>query len=155
MAIDGDRSRGAAARAPARLAVVGRRARAGAAERLTQPDVLTGFGLRTLSDRHPQFAARAYHRGAVWPFDSWLGWGGLRAAGHAAAAERVRAGVLDAIERLGGRFPELYAVTGAGPERIPIANQVQAWTVGAVFALRAGWDGRTARAQRHGGDELS
>ena len=116
----------------------------GAAERLTEPDVLTGFGLRTLSDRHPQFAARAYHRGAVWPFDSWLGWGGLRAAGHAAAAERVRAGVLDAIERLGGRFPELYAVTGAGPERIPIANQVQAWTVGAVFALRAGWDGRTA-----------
>jgi len=48
------------------------------------------------------------------------------------------------MERLGGRFPEVYAVTGAGPERIPIANQVQAWTVGAVFALRAGWDGRTA-----------
>ena len=116
----------------------------GAAERLTEPDVLTGFGLRTLSDRHPQFAARAYHRGAVWPFDCWLGWGGLRAAGHTAAAERVRAGVLDAMERLGGRFPEVYAVTGAGPERIPIANQVQAWTVGAVFALRAGWDGRTA-----------
>jgi glycogen debranching enzyme len=115
----------------------------GAAERLAQPDVLTGFGLRTLSDRHPQFAARAYHRGAVWPFDCWLGWGGLRAAGHGEAAERVRAGVLDAIERLGGRFPELYAVTGAGPERIPIANQVQAWTVGAVFALRSGWDGRT------------
>ena len=116
----------------------------GAAARLTEPDVLTAFGLRTLSDRHPQFAARAYHRGAVWPFDSWLGWGGLRAAGRTAAAERVRAGVLDAIERLGARFPELYAVTGAGPERIPIANQVQAWTVGAVFALRAGWDGRTA-----------
>jgi glycogen debranching enzyme len=116
---------------------------AGAAERLAEPDVLTAFGLRTLSDRHPQFVARAYHRGAVWPFDSWLGWGGLRAAGQPGAAERVRDGVLAAIERL-GRFPELYAVTGAGPERIPIANQVQAWTVGAVFALRAGWDGRTA-----------
>jgi hypothetical protein len=35
-------------------------------------------------------------------------------------------------------------VTGAGPERIPSANQVQAWTVGAVFALGADWDGRTA-----------
>jgi hypothetical protein len=34
-------------------------------------------------------------------------------------------------------------VTASGPERIPIANQVQAWTVGACFALRAGWDGRT------------
>jgi glycogen debranching enzyme len=115
----------------------------GAAERLAEPDVLTGFGLRTLSDRHRQFAPRAYHRGAVWPFDSWLAWGGLRAAGHPDTAERVRAGVLAAIARL-GRYPELYAVTGAGPERVPIANQVQAWTVGAVSALRAGWDGRTA-----------
>jgi glycogen debranching enzyme len=115
----------------------------GAAERLAEPDVLTAYGLRTLSARHSQFGASAYHRGAVWPFDSWLGWGGLRAAGHAAAAERVRAGVLAALERL-GRFPELYAVTDAGPERIPIANQVQAWTVGASYALRAGWDGRVA-----------
>jgi len=37
----------------------------GAAERLAQPDVLTPWGLRTLSDRHPQFDAHAYHRGAV------------------------------------------------------------------------------------------
>lgn len=116
----------------------------GAAERLAEPDVLTDAGLRTLSDRHPRFDPRGYHRGAVWPFDSWLGWGGLRAAGRADAAERVRSGVLAAIERHGGRFPELYAVTPGGIERIPIANQVQAWTVGAVFALRAGWDGRAA-----------
>ena len=26
----------------------------------------------------------AYHRGSVWPFDSWLGWGGLRRGGPAA-----------------------------------------------------------------------
>ena len=77
----------------------------------------------------------------MWPFDSWLGWGGLRAAGYVAQAERVRTGVLRALERL-GRHPELYAVTAAGPERVPISNHVQAWTVGAGFALRAGWDGR-------------
>jgi glycogen debranching enzyme len=114
---------------------------AGAAERLAEPDIRTDYGLRTLSARHPQFRPAAYHRGAVWPFDSWFGWGGLRAAGHEAAAERVRTGVLAALERL-GRYPELYAVTDAGPERIPIANQVQAWTVGASFALRERWDGR-------------
>jgi glycogen debranching enzyme len=113
----------------------------GGAERLCEPDVLTDFGLRTLSDRHPGFDPFAYHRGGVWPFDSWLGWGGLRAAGYAAQAERVRTGVLRALERL-GRHPELYAVTAAGPERVPISNRVQAWTVGAGFALRAEWDGR-------------
>ena len=112
----------------------------GAAERLSQPDVLTDYGLRTLSDRHPQFDPQSYHRGSVWPFDSWLGWGGLRAAGHVEAAERVRRGVLAGVERI-GHYPELYAVTNAGPEVATLSNFVQAWTVGAVWALRNGWDG--------------
>jgi glycogen debranching enzyme len=113
---------------------------AGAAERLSQPDVLTGFGLRTLSERHPRFDAFSYHRGSVWPFDSWLGWAGLRAAGRHEEAERVRAGVLAGVERI-GRYPELYAVTADGVEPIAISNFVQAWTVGAVWALRHEWDG--------------
>ncbi|HEX7299440.1 MAG TPA: hypothetical protein VF257_10555 [Solirubrobacteraceae bacterium] len=113
---------------------------AGAAERLAAPDVLTDFGLRTLSDRHPCFDAFSYHRGSVWPFDSWLGWAGLRAAGAMEAAERVRAGVLAGVERI-GRFPELYAVTGDAIAPIAISNHVQAWTVGAVWALGHEWDG--------------
>jgi glycogen debranching enzyme len=111
------------------------------AGRLCEPDVLTDFGLRTLSKRHPQFEPRAYHRGAVWPFDSWLGWGGLRAVRCYDEAERVRIGVLAALETL-GKAPELYAVGARGPERIPIANQVQAWTLGARWALEHSWDGR-------------
>jgi glycogen debranching enzyme len=116
-------------------------ARPAYAERLCRPDVLTDFGLRTLSSGHPQFAAEAYHRGAVWPFDCWLGWGGLRAAGRVAEAERVRRGVLAALDQLGDA-PELYAVTARGPERIAIANRVQAWTIGARYALEHCWDGR-------------
>jgi glycogen debranching enzyme len=112
----------------------------GAAERLSRPDVLTDFGLRTLSSEAAVFDPFAYHRGTIWPFDSWLGWAGLRAAGADAAAERVRAGVLRAL-RDDGRYPELYAVTGDGVERVPIANHVQAWTVGAAWALENEWDG--------------
>ncbi len=126
-----------------------------AAERLCRPDVLTPWGLRTLSSEHPQFAPDAYHRGAVWPFDSWLGWSGLRAAGRSEEAERVRRGVLTAIDSLGGA-PELYAVdpidaagktetvAPSGPRPIPLANRVQAWTVGARWALERKWDGRVA-----------
>jgi len=114
------------------------------AGRLTRPDVLTPYGLRTLAASHGAFRPDAYHRGSVWPFDSWLGWAGLRAAGRDEAAERVRTGVLAALDRL-GRAPELYAVTGAGePEPIPAANRVQAWTVGARWALEQGWDGGAA-----------
>jgi glycogen debranching enzyme len=119
-------------------------ARDRAAERLCRPDVLTPWGLRTLSAEHPVYAPDAYHRGAVWPFDSWLGWGGLRAAGRPEAAERVRGGILSAIESL-GRAPELFAVGEDGPEPIPIANRVQAWTVGARWALEHEWDGRAPR----------
>ena len=118
---------------------------AAAAERLIQPDVLTPFGLRTLSSEHPSFRPRAYHRGAVWPFDCWLGWGGLRAAGRGEEAERVRAGVLAALNRL-GRAPELYAVNLRGElEPVPVANRVQAWTVGARWAFEHDWDGRPGK----------
>ena len=115
-----------------------------AANRLLQPDIFTSFGLRTLAASHPQFNPHAYHRGAIWPFDSWIGWGGLRALGYTQEAEQLRTGVLAGIERL-GLAPELYAVGPAGePEAIPASNRVQAWTVGASIALRSGWDGRIA-----------
>jgi glycogen debranching enzyme len=117
------------------------RARDSVADRLSRPDVLTPWGLRTLSSNHPLYAPDAYHRGAVWPFDSWLGWGGLRAAGRREEAEGLRRGVLDAIETI-GQAPELFAVGPTGPEPIPIANRAQAWTVGARWALEHEWDGR-------------
>jgi glycogen debranching enzyme len=120
-------------------------ARDAAAERLCAPDVLTDFGLRTLSADSPVFAAHAYHRGSVWPFDSWLGWGGLRRAGRAQEAERVRRGVLAALDRL-GRAPELYAVSPSGTvEPVALSNRVQAWSVGARWALENGWDGVSRR----------
>lgn len=119
---------------------------AAAAERLCRPDVLTAFGLRTLSSDSSAFGASAYHRGSVWPFDSWLGWGGLRAHGRDAEAEQVRTGVLAALERLGAA-PELYAVTRAGElEPIALSNRRQAWTIGAHWALANRWDGRSYAA---------
>jgi glycogen debranching enzyme len=117
-------------------------ARAEAADRLARPDICTDYGLRTLSSDAPVFTVDGYHRGTVWPFDSWLGWGGLRATGHTAAAERVRTGVLRAIDELGG-YPELYAVDRTGAlHRVAAANHVQAWTIGARWALANRWDGR-------------
>ncbi len=111
-------------------------------ERLCEPDILTAWGLRTLAASSPVFEPQSYHRGSIWPFDSWLGWSGLRAARHDEAAERVRSGVLAALERL-GHAPELYAVTPGGElEASRLTNLVQAWTVGARWALENDWGGR-------------
>ena len=112
------------------------------AGRLCEPDVLTAWGLRTLAASSPVFDPQAYHRGSIWPFDSWLGWSGLRAAGRVEEAERVRSGVLAALERL-GHAPELYAVSPEGELDVSrLTNLVQAWTVGARWALENDWDGR-------------
>ncbi|GAB3668347.1 hypothetical protein GCM10027596_38900 [Nocardioides korecus] len=122
---------------------LGPEATAAVAERLCRPDVLTDLGARTLAATHPAFLTRGYHRGGVWPFDCWIVWGGLRAAGRTEEAERLRAGVRRALAEL-GRFPELYAVTPGGDlEPIPVANRVQAWTVGAAIAFDHDWDGRS------------
>jgi glycogen debranching enzyme len=116
--------------------------RAAIAARLVEPDILTAFGLRTLSSTSPVFDPQSYHRGSVWPFDSWLGWSGLRAAGRDEEAERVRSGVLAALDRL-GQAPELYAVSPGGElEPVAVSNRVQAWTVGARWALENDWGGR-------------
>jgi glycogen debranching enzyme len=110
-------------------------AAAATAARLGQSDILTPYGLRTLSAEDPRFFSSAYHRGGIWPFDNWIGWLGLQAYGQQEAADQVRDGVLRALAEL-GRYPELYGVTPAGAlESIPIANRVQAWTVGAATSF--------------------
>ena len=112
------------------------------ADRLCEPDILTPFGLRTLAASMPPFDPQSYHRGSVWPFDSWLGWSGLRAAGRDEDAERVRSGVLEALDRL-GHAPELYAVTAEGEiQPSDLTNLLQAWIVGASWSLENDWGGR-------------
>ena len=95
---------------------------------------------RRCSSRTPTTAARCGR--------STRGSAGAACAPRAAAeeAERVRAGVLAALDRL-GRAPELYAVNEVGEvEPIALSNRVQAWTVGARWALENEWDGRPAPA---------
>lgn len=112
------------------------------AERLAATDLRTEFGLRTLPAGHRAFRPSGYHTGGVWPFDTWLGAAGLAAAGLGDVAASLSAGVVCAVDRLGG-FAELYAVEDDGTlAATPEACTVQAWTVGAVAAFQAGWDGR-------------
>ena len=64
-------------------------------------------------------------------------------AGGCDEAERVRVGVLSALESLGSPH-ELYAVDGDEVSVIPTSNAVQAWSIGARWALEHSWDGLTA-----------
>ena len=129
---------------PARLAALGRRAgrrgAAAAAERLARPDVLTAYGLRTLSSAHPALprARLPPRRVVALRLLARLGRAARRPAAEEARRAGLRAGVLAALDAL-GLAPELYAVGAAG-ELQPVAGREP----------RAGVDGRGALGARAG-----
>jgi glycogen debranching enzyme len=110
---------------------------AGIAQRIMQPDIFSGWGVRTLSAAHAAFDPLAYQQGSVWPFDNALIVSGLRRYGQNSAALRVTAATLDAASGFRhGRLPEFIAGTqrqpGDGPTHTPRADPLQAWSAAAV-----------------------
>lgn len=115
---------------------------AAVARRLLEDDMLSGWGIRTLSANYPTFNPMSYHNGSVWPHDNSLVVAGLRHTGHEAAALRVTEQILDAGVRLPQyRLPELYCGFSrdrryqAAPAAYPTACSPQSWAAGAVFLM--------------------
>lgn len=107
------------------------------AARILEPDMFSGWGVRTLSADHPAFDPLAYQQGSVWAFDNSLIVSGLRLYGEDAAALRIAGATLDAANGFrGGRLPEFIAghqrTCGDAPTHTPRADPLQAWSAGAV-----------------------
>jgi glycogen debranching enzyme len=130
----------------------------GVAERLLRPDMWSGWGVRTLSERAPAHNPLHYHRGSVWPFDNAMLLEGLMRYGQREAAARLFADILDAAGAFAlSRLPEFYVgfqrADGLLPARCPFAEPLQAWSSGALPAMIAallgmrGLDGGKVRAE--------
>lgn len=130
------------------------------AVRMMQPDMFSGWGIRTLSADHARFDPLAYQQGSVWPFDNALIVSGLRRYGQDDAALRVTAATLDAARNFRlGRLPEFIAGTqrlaGDAPTHTPRADPLQAWSAAAVpfmltelLGLQANGFGKRLRIRR-------
>ena len=98
---------------------------------LLEPDLFSGWGLRTLSARHPAYNPLSYQLGSVWPHDTALAAAGLCRYGHHQEASRLIEAILEAaIGFEADRLPELFC----GLDRshgLPVpyeeANSPQAW----------------------------
>ncbi|MFL6263693.1 MAG: glycogen debranching N-terminal domain-containing protein [Thermoanaerobaculia bacterium] len=110
------------------------------ADRLLAPDLFSGWGVRTLSKRHPSYNPFAYHLGAVWPVENATFLLGCKRYGLDEHAERLATGLLDAA----GRFHQLRlpeALGGHGRDETPVptiyprSNSPQAWSASAVVLL--------------------
>jgi glycogen debranching enzyme len=113
---------------------------AAVASRLMAPDMFSGWGIRTLSSRHPAFNPFGYQVGAVWPHDNSLIALGFKRYGRIDEALRVAAGIFDAAACFQAyQLPELFAGLPRLPRSItvqyPGANIPQGWAAGSVFAL--------------------
>jgi glycogen debranching enzyme len=109
-------------------------------ERLLQPDMWSGWGIRTLSARNPAYNPFSYQLGSVWPHDNGIIALGLKRYGFAAEAARVGRDISEAASYfVSYRLPELYAGVARGPGTFPVqylgANVPQAWAAGSVFHL--------------------
>jgi glycogen debranching enzyme len=108
--------------------------------RLTEDDMFSGWGLRTLATRERQYNPMSYHNGSVWPHDTAIAAVGMRAYGLTAPFLALATGLFESILEFDDmRMPELFCgfprVAGYGPTRYPVACSPQAWAAGVVFQL--------------------
>ncbi|KRT63040.1 MAG: glycogen debranching protein [Chloroflexi bacterium CSP1-4] len=111
-------------------------------ERLLEPDMFTGWGIRTLSSSYPTYSPMSYHNGSVWPHDNALIAAGMAAYGHREAAARVITAVLEAAGHFADhRLPELFCGFArdhryaSRPAEYLVSCSPQAWSAGAPFLL--------------------
>ena len=76
---------------------------------LMDPQLFSGWGVRTLAAGQPAFNPIEYHNGTVWPHDNALIALGLRRYGYAEEAARVAGAFIDACGYFDHRLPETFA----------------------------------------------
>lgn len=114
------------------------------ADRMMQPDMFSGWGIRTLSADHPAYNPFSYHRGSVWPVENAVfvlafARYGLHDKMNALAQAMFESAALFKHCRL----PEVFAGHPRDdahpfPGMYPRANWPQAWSASAPFTILQG-----------------
>ena len=102
------------------------------AKRLLQPDLFSGFGIRTLSAKERRYNPMSYHNGSVWPHDTSLIFAGLVRHGAWEEAEQIFEGLMRAQAHFPHhRLPELFCgfsqEESPRPVPYPVSCSPQAW----------------------------
>lgn len=110
------------------------------ARRLLQPDMFSGWGIRTLGKNERRYNPMSYHNGSVWPHDVALiaygmsKYGLLKETVHLTNA-LFEASLFIELQRLPELFCGFERRPGEGPTDYPVACSPQAWSVAAVYML--------------------
>ena len=110
------------------------------ARRLLEPDLFSGWGIRTVSRSEGRYNPMSYHNGSVWPHDNAMIAMGLAQVGAKDAVNEIFQGLFDASTYMDlHRLPELFCgfqrPRNRGPTRYPVACMPQAWASATPFCL--------------------
>ena len=125
------------------------------ARRLREPDLASGWGIRTRSSRSKHYNPVSYQNGSVWPHDTAFAAAGMARYGDKAGAARTIAEMIAAAKAFPDwRIPELFGGqprrAGVEPTTYPVACVPLAWSAASPFlcirtmlGLTVAPDGRT------------
>lgn len=109
-----------------------------AARAIVDPELFSGFGLRTMGSAEAAYNPVSYHNGSVWPHDTALAAAGLARYGLTTEAMELCGALIDAVAYYDARrLPELFAGFARDatpfPVEYPTSNSPQAWAAGAML----------------------
>ncbi len=110
-------------------------------DRLLADDMFSGWGIRTLSAKHPAFNPFSYHRGTVWPVEHGSFAMGFMRYGLHAELQKIARAIFDAAALFDfQRLPEVFSGHQRDehhpfPALYPKTNWPQAWSCSAVFTI--------------------
>jgi len=109
-------------------------------KRFFEPDLWSGWGIRTLSSENPAYNPFSYQNGSVWPHDNGIIAMGFKRYGFSKEAAMIARDISEAASYfVFYRLPELYAGLKREPGAFPVqylgANVPQAWAAGSIFHL--------------------
>jgi glycogen debranching enzyme len=124
------------------------------ARRLFEPDMFSGWGIRTMSKEAAGYNPMSYHNGTVWPHDNALIAAGLKRYGFLDATNRIATAMFEAAQYTDYmRLPELFCGftrrAPSPPVQYPVACSPQAWAAGTPFLLLQGMLGISAAAHEN------
>lgn len=109
--------------------------------RLMDPQLFSGYGIRTVSTGNGGFWPTRYHAGSVWSHDTAIIIHGMLRDGFTAEAHRLAEGLLRAAEGFNYRLPELFAGHPAEdtwpPVPYPASCRPQAWAAASALPIAA------------------
>ena len=109
------------------------------ARQLADPDLFSGWGVRTLSSAAAGYNPFGYHRGGVWPHDTGFALHGAARYGVGDVVRRLADGLVALGTAQGGQLPELVSGLDRSdvplPMPYPAACRPQAWAAGASLTV--------------------